>query len=47
MLVCEIHALNDGLFIFSDCHCAVVLRALTEVPHMKTLETSWVHELPW
>ena len=40
MLVCDVHALNDVLFILFDCHRAAVPRSLAEVPHMTAVETS-------
>jgi hypothetical protein len=40
MLVCDAHALNGGLFIFSDCYCAAMPCALAEVSHMIASETS-------
>ena len=40
MLVSDVHALNDVLFIFSNCHYVALLRSLVEVLHMTALETS-------
>jgi hypothetical protein len=40
MLVCDVHALNGVLFIFSDYHCVAVPHSLVEVPHMIASETS-------
>ena len=40
MLVCDVHALNDVLFIFSNYHCVAVPRSLAEVLHMTASETS-------
>ena len=50
MIVCDVHALNDVFFIFSDCRGAAVSRSLVEVPHMRAspmvcqiaLAKSWV-----